>query len=70
MTTDLIGSATTADEQALLDVYDRLKALAARGVDGDLAPSTTANVQEALAAVAVAVTDLGLRFEHLIDLGC
>jgi hypothetical protein len=68
MATDLIGTPVTTDERALLDVYDRLTALAERR--DELAPSVTANVQEALASIAVVVTDLGLRFEHLIDLGC
>jgi hypothetical protein len=66
MTTDLLGTPVTVDEQALLDVYDQLKALALR----DLPPCADANVKEALANVAVAVTDLGLVYEHLIDFGC
>jgi hypothetical protein len=66
MTTDLLGTPVTADEQALLDVYEQLKTLATR----DLPPCADANVKEALANVAVAVTDLGLVYEHLIDFGC
>jgi hypothetical protein len=66
MTTDLIGTPVTVDEQALLDVYSQLKNLAASG----LAPCADANVKEALSAIAIAVTDLGLAFEHLTDYGC
>lgn len=55
----------TVDEQALLQAYDGLRELAARP---DLAPCVAANVRVALAALGVAVADLGLRFEHLVDL--
>lgn len=64
--TDLIGRAPSADERALLEAYDALLALAERT---DLAPCVAANVRAALAALAIAVTDLGLRFEHLVDHG-
>jgi hypothetical protein len=63
---DLLGNTLTADEQAVLDTYAALKDLAGR----DLPPCAAANVRVALAAVAVAVTDLALEFEHLTDLGC
>ncbi|WP_432563467.1 hypothetical protein [Kineococcus sp. SYSU DK003] len=66
MTTDLLGSPLTADETDLVGVYATLKDLAGR----DLPPCAASNVKVALAAVAVAVTDLGLDFEHLTDLGC
>lgn len=62
---DLLGRATTADEDALLAVYDQLRALVA----ADLPPCAAAGVRAALADVAVVVTDLGLRFEHLLDEG-
>ena len=61
---DLVGTPLTGAERELLDVYRRLRALAG---DGSLAPCVTANVRHALAAVAQAVNDLGLEFEHLLD---
>ena len=66
MTTDLLDRALTPQETELLDVYRRLKALEG----ADLAPSTVSNVRIALAAVAVAVTDLALEYEHLLDHRC
>jgi hypothetical protein len=66
MSTDLLGNTTTHDEQDLLAVYEQLKSLALR----DLAPCVDSNVKEALSAVAVAVADLGLEYEHLTDYGC
>lgn len=66
MPTDLLGTPLSTDEQSLLDTYTALKDLAGR----DLAPCAASSVKVALAAVAVAVTDLGLEFEHLTDLGC
>ena len=66
MSTDLLGTPLTTDEQTLLDVYEQLKDLATR----ELPPCADANVKEALANIAVAVTDLGLVYEHLIDFGC
>ncbi len=65
MATDLLGRPTTPDEDALLAVHDQLRALLA----GDLPPCAAAGVRAALAHVAVVVTDLGLRFEHLLDEG-
>ncbi|WP_432486726.1 hypothetical protein [Kineococcus sp. SYSU DK018] len=66
METDLLGNPLTADERAVADAYAALKDLAGR----DLPPCAAANVKVALAAVAVAVTDLALDFEHLTDLAC
>jgi hypothetical protein len=66
VTTDLLGSELTPQEHALLDVYATLKVLAA---DETVAPCVTANVKHALAAIAQAVNDLGLGFEHLLQLG-
>ncbi len=66
MSTDLLGRELTADETELVELYTRLKALAARD---DLAPCVTANVRSALAAVWNTVNDLGLVYEHLLDVG-
>jgi hypothetical protein len=63
--TDLLGRTTTADEDAVLAVYDQLREL----VRSDLPPCAAAGLRAALASVAVVVTDLGLRFEHLLDEG-
>jgi hypothetical protein len=66
MTSDLIGIPLTASEERLLALYRETKSFA----DGDgLAPTTRANVLAALAALGVAVTSLGITFEHLIDSG-
>lgn len=65
MATDLLGRTTTADEDALLAVHDALRAL----LRTDLPPCATSGLRAALAHVAVVVTDLGLRFEHLLDEG-
>lgn len=64
--TDLLGVPLEDAEQALLDVYDRIVAALRRD---DLSLCVAANLRAALAPVAVAVTDLGLRFEHLTDVG-
>lgn len=64
--TDLLGRPLDKSERTLLAVYAQLHELAARD---DLAPCVTANVRSALAATAVAVADLGLSYEHLLDLG-
>ncbi|GAA1701268.1 hypothetical protein GCM10009808_18920 [Microbacterium sediminicola] len=66
MTTDLLGNELTAAETELVRLYDELKAFAARE---DLGPSTRAAALAALAPLAVGVTDLGLRLEHLTDIG-
>ena len=50
-------------ELAIVDVYERLKALCAR----DLPPVAAANLEHALAAVYNAVNGLGLIHEHLVD---
>ncbi len=65
MATDLLGRTTTADEDAVLAVYDALRELVGR----DLPPCAASGLRDALASVAVVVTDLGLRFEHLLDEG-
>ena len=61
---DLIGRPLDETERALVDVYARLKALAARD---DSAPCVASNVRFALAAVFQAVNDLGLVFEPTDD---
>lgn len=63
---DLLGHPLAGHERALLDVHDALVALLVRD---DLPPCVAANARVALAPLAVAVADLGLRFEHLTDLG-
>ncbi|MBC3191164.1 hypothetical protein H7X46_08835 [Pseudonocardia sp. C8] len=64
--TDLLGHPLADHERALLEVYTGLVETLSRD---DLPPCVAANLRAALAPVAVAVTDLGLRFEHLTDLG-
>lgn len=63
---DLLGRELTSDEAAVLEVYERLKQLAARD---DLPPSVSANVRHALSYVHNAVNDLALAYEHLLDHG-
>jgi hypothetical protein len=63
MSTDLLGRELTATEADLLAAYDALRALA--GSD-DLPPCAAAGVRAALAPLAVVVTDLALRFDHLL----
>ena len=65
MAVDLLRRTTTADEDAVLAVYEQLRSLIAT----DLPPCAAAGLRAALASVAVVVTDLGLRFEHLLDEG-
>ncbi len=63
MPQDLLQNELTGEEAKLLDVYLRLRELVQEAVT----PCVAANAKAALAPVAVAVTDLGLRFEHLVD---
>ena len=65
-TTDLLGKPLTEQEQALLDAYQSLKALAARD---DLPPCAARNVRKALAAMWQTTNDLDLQFEQLYDVG-
>jgi hypothetical protein len=65
---DLLGRPLTAEERKLSDLYDELKGLIAE--PGDLPPCALANLRDALSSVAVTVADLGIVYEHLIDLGC
>jgi hypothetical protein len=66
MTRDLLDRPLDAHEAQLLAIYESMRTLLA----ADLAPCVAANVRAGLAPIAVAVADLGLRFEHLIDEGC
>ncbi|MFC5139010.1 hypothetical protein ACFPK1_12270 [Actinomycetospora rhizophila] len=63
--TDLLGTPLTDTERALLAAYDDLRAL----LGHDLAPCAGAGVRAALAHLGVVVTDLGLRYDHLLDDG-
>lgn len=63
--TDLLSRPLTTDEADVLAVYDALRDLVRR----DLPPCAAFGLRAALASTAVVVTDLGLRFEHLIDEG-
>ena len=64
--TDLLGKPLSDAEQELLNVYQALKALAART---DLPPCADRNVRQALSAMWQATNDLNLQFEQLYDLG-
>jgi hypothetical protein len=66
MSADLLGNELTPSEERLLAVYEELKALAA---DEELAPIAQANVRAALALMHNVVNGLGLRYEHLSDVG-
>lgn len=64
MADDLLGRELTTDEAAILEVYERLKALAARD---DLAPGVSANLRHALSYAHNAVNGLALTYEQLLD---
>ena len=64
--TDLLGKPLTEQEQALLQVYQALKLLAAQD---DLPPCAARNVRKALSAMWQATNDLDLQFEQLYDVG-
>lgn len=66
MTTDIIGRELDATETELLQTYRRLRELVARE---DLPPCVAANLKHALAYCWNAVNDLGLEYEHLLDVG-
>jgi hypothetical protein len=66
MNTDVLGKPISEQEQALLDVYQALKRLAAQE---DLPPCAARNIRKALAAMWQATNDLDLQFEQLYDLG-
>jgi len=60
-TKDLLGNDLTADEQELVDLYQRLKAMSARD---DLPPVATANVKQAMVLLWNACNDLALLHEE------
>ena len=64
--TDLLGKPLTEQERALLNAYQALKALLARG---NLPPCAECNVRKALASLWQATNDLDLQFEQLYDVG-
>jgi hypothetical protein len=66
MSADLLGNTMTPAEERLLAAYEELKALAA---DEDLPPIAQANVRAALALMHNVVNGLGLKYEHLSDVG-
>jgi hypothetical protein len=59
--TDLLGNPLSKDDLELLDLYARLKALAART---DLPPVATANVKQAMVMLWNACNDLALLHEE------
>lgn len=59
--TDLLGRPLTKDDQELLDLYARLKAMSART---DLPPVTSANVKQAMVMLWNACNDLALVHEE------
>ncbi|HWC78819.1 MAG TPA: hypothetical protein VG756_02530 [Pseudonocardiaceae bacterium] len=63
MSTDLLNRPLRTEEEAILAIYDSLREVLAT----ELPPCAASNLRAALAAVAVTVTDLGLRYEHLLD---
>jgi len=60
-TKDLLGNDLTDDEQQLVDLYQRLKALSARE---DLPPVAVANVKQAMVMLWNACNDLALLHEE------
>jgi hypothetical protein len=60
-TQDLFGKELTRDEHELLDLYRRLRALAARE---DLAPCVTSNVRQALVMLWNVCNDLAILCEE------
>ncbi|MDQ6660329.1 MAG: hypothetical protein M3Z24_05120 [Chloroflexota bacterium] len=63
---DLLGNPLTGQEQELLDIYERLKKVAAQS---DLPPCAARNVRKALASMWQVTNDLDLQFEQLYDVG-
>lgn len=59
--TDLLGRPLSRDDQELLDLYGRLKALSARS---DLPPVVTANCKQAMVMLWNACNDLALLHEE------
>jgi len=63
---DILGNSLTLQEHELLDIYERLKKLAAQD---DLPPCAARNVRRALSAMWQATNDLDLQFEQLYEYG-
>lgn len=63
---DLMGNRLETSEAEIMDVYERLRSLAARD---DLPPCAAANLRHALSFCATVVNDLALDYEHLLDSG-
>lgn len=63
-TADLLGRDLDAMERELLEIYERVKALAARE---DLPPCVERNVKQALVALWNAALDQDLQYESLLD---
>jgi hypothetical protein len=64
-TRDLLGLELTPSERRILALHAELRALCRE----DLAPNVHAGLRGALALVHVVVSDLGLEYEHLHDVG-
>ena len=60
-TKDILGNDLTDDEQQLVDLYQRLKALSARE---DLPPVAVTNVKQAMVMLWNACNDLALLHEE------
>ena len=58
---DLLGNRLSADEQEVLELYRRLKALGERK---DLPPCITANARQAMVMMWNACVDLDLLYEE------
>lgn len=66
-TVDLLGNDLSPTERRMLTLYLELKELAS---DPALAPTSAANIRDALSSMAIAVAGLALEYEQLMDQGC
>ena len=66
MDKDLLGNPTSEVEREVLALYGGLKELVGRA---DIPPCVARNAKKALACLWQSVTDLGLDYEQLPDLG-
>ncbi len=66
MSTDLLGTELTVQEEKLLAIYTQIKELI---TDQELSPMLRSNLLVAVSSIGVAVAGLGLSYEHLVDLG-
>lgn len=64
---DLLGNQLSPIERRIMALYLELKDLAS---DPDLAPTTSANIRDALSSLGITVFGLTLEYDHLIDQGC